>query len=150
MTAANQQTASAVHAAGGRGATTPSRTHPAVTGRVVLLTVVLVNVLIVELMFVTAPAAKNTLVAIGQFLGLHAALIMIFQLLMVARLPFLDRRLGMEKLTAVHRWTGLTLFWVVLLHPTFVMLGYAEHENGPFTKWLTNLAGYWPTCVGMF
>jgi predicted ferric reductase len=150
MTAANQHATSAAHAAGVHAASTPTRSHPAVTGRIVLLVVVLINVVIVESMFITAPTAKNTLVAIGQWLGLHAALIMIFQLLMVARLPFLDRRLGMDKLTSLHRWTGLTLFWVVLLHPTFVMLGYAEHDNAPFTKEFTNLAGLMPTLLGMF
>jgi predicted ferric reductase len=149
MTAANPQATSATHAAAGHLAA-PSKSHPAVTGRIVLLAVVLVNLVIVEAMWVTAPTAKNTLVAIGQWLGLHAALIMIFQLLMVARLPFLDRRLGMDKLTVLHRWTGLTLFWVVLLHPTFVMLGYAEHDNAPFTKEFTNLAGMMPTLLGMF
>jgi predicted ferric reductase len=149
MTAANQQATSAAHAAAGRPAT-PSRSHPAVTGRIVLLVVILINLVIVEAMWVTAPVAKNTLVAIGQWLGLHAALIMIFQLVMVARLPWLDRRLGMDKLTSLHRWTGLTLFWVVLLHPTFVMLGYAEHDNAPFTKEFTNLAKMMPTLLGMF
>jgi predicted ferric reductase len=128
---------------------TPSRAHPARTGRIVLLVVVLVNLAIVELMFVTAAPAKNTLVAVGQWLGLHAALIMIFQLVMVARIPWLDRRLGMDKLTKLHRYTGLTLFWVVLLHPTFVMLGYAEHDNAPFTKEFTNLAAMMPTLLGM-
>ena len=119
----------------------PLRDGALPSGRIVLLVVVLVNVAIVELMFVTAAPAKNTLVAIGQWLGLHAALIMIFQLVMVARIPWLDRRIGMDKLTKLHRYTGLTLFWVVLLHPTFVMLGYAEHDNAPFTKEFTNLAG---------
>jgi predicted ferric reductase len=148
MTAANQHATTAVHGAGTRGVT-PSRAHPARIGRIVLLVVVLVNLVIVELMFVTAAPAKNTLVAIGQWLGLHAALIMIFQLVMVARIPWLDRRIGMDKLTKLHRYTGLTLFWVVLLHPTFVMLGYAEHDNAPFTKEFTNLAGMMPTLLGM-
>ena len=148
MTAANQHATSAVHAAATRGVT-PSRAHPARTGRIVLLVVVLVNLAIVEFMFVTAAPAKNTLVAIGQWLGLHAALIMIFQLVMVARIPWLDRRIGMDKLTKLHRYTGLTLFWVVLLHPTVVMLGYAEHDNAPFTKEFTNLAGMMPTLLGM-
>jgi predicted ferric reductase len=149
MTAANQHATSAAHAASPRGGA-PSRGHPAATARVVLLAVILINVAIVELMFITAAPAKNTLVALGQFLGLHAALIMILQLVLVARLPWLDRRIGMDRLTSLHRWTGFTLFWVVLLHPTFVMLGYAEHDNASFFKEFTNLAGMMPTLLGMF
>lgn len=31
---------------------------------------------------------------------------MAFQLLLVARLPWLDRRIGMDRLTLWHRWTS--------------------------------------------
>src|SRR3954465_5846367 len=122
MTAANQRVAPTGQP--GRGGA-PGVAHPATTARVVLWAVVIANLVLVELLFVTAEPAKNTLVAIGQFLGLHTALLMIAQLLLVARLPWLDRRIGMDRLTSWHRVTGFTLFWAVLLHPTFVMLGYA-------------------------
>src|SRR5690349_5806071 len=87
---------------------------------------VLLNVAVVwTLFFTVAPEPKNAIHGIGQFLGLHAALLMILQLTLVARLPWLDRRIGMDRLTSWHRWTGFTLFWVVLLHPMFVIAGYA-------------------------
>jgi predicted ferric reductase len=123
--------------------------HPARTGRVVFWTLVLVNVAIVEVMYLTAPPAKNTLTAIGQFLGLHAALIMILQLVLVARIPWFDQRIGMDRLTSWHRWTGFALFWTVLLHPTFVMLGYAQADRASFFHEFANLAGALGTLVGL-
>jgi predicted ferric reductase len=112
---------------------------PARTGRLVLWAVVAVNVLIVETVFLTAEPAKNPVLGVGKWLGLHLALIMVLQLVLVARLPWLDRRIGMDRLTSWHRWTGFTLFWLVLLHPTFILLGYArEYDSTPLTE-LNNL-----------
>jgi predicted ferric reductase len=145
MTAANQRV---THPIQGRG-TAPVAAYPAVTARVVLCAVVLANVAIVEVMFFTSEPSKNTLVAIGKFLGLHTALIMILQLVLVARLPWLDRRIGMDQLTSWHRWTGFTLFWTVLLHPTFILLGYSRFDHLPVVREISNLAGMLPTLVGM-
>ncbi|AGZ42235.1 ferredoxin reductase family protein [Actinoplanes friuliensis] len=140
MTAANER----LHPA-------PTRTAlpPAQLARLVLWTVVGVNVLIVELVFLTAEAAKNPILGFGKWLGLHLALIMVLQLVLVARLPWLDRRIGMDRLTSWHRWTGFSLFWLVLLHPAFVLLGYAnEYNSTPLTEF-NNLKAQTPVLLGI-
>ncbi|MBU2668430.1 ferredoxin reductase family protein [Actinoplanes bogorensis] len=110
----------------------------------------LVNLAIVELMLANpATPAHNTLTSIGRILGLHLAFVMALQLLLIARLPFLDRRLGMDKLTTWHRWTGFTLFWLVVLHPTFVMLGYSQLDKISFFAEIPNLAKQMPVLLGM-
>src|SRR6266545_2133138 len=144
MTAANQSVASTARV-GTPSATTP----PGTLARVVLLAVILVNLAIVEVMFIVSPAAKHPLLGFGRFLGLHASLLMIFQLVLISRLPWLERRVGMDRLTLWHRWNGLTLFWVVLLHPTFVLLGYATHYHSSVLKEFKNLAGMVPSLLGM-
>ncbi|MFF5290750.1 ferredoxin reductase family protein [Paractinoplanes globisporus] len=129
------------------------QTHSATTARsahIVLWIFLIANLAIVELMFATAsPPAHNTLTSIGRFLGLHLAFVMALQLLLIARLPFLDRRIGMDKLTTWHRWTGFTLFWLVLLHPTFVLLGYSQLDKISFLGEIPNLAGQTPVLLGM-
>src|SRR5690348_14501768 len=100
----------------------PAGVAPATAARWVLGGAVAVHLLIVETLFITAGAGKNTLLTIGNFFGLHLAAIMMVQLVLVARLPWLDRRLGMDRLTSWHRWVGFTLFWTVLLHASFVVL----------------------------
>ena len=62
-------------------------------------------------------AGKNEVLTVAKFFGLHAALMLMFQLLLVARLPWLDRRIGMDRLTVWHRWVGFTLLWTVLPTP---------------------------------
>jgi len=126
-----------------------TRTSPAVTAGTVLLVAVLVNLLIVEILFVTGGAAHNTLTAVGRFFGLHAAFLMILQLTLVARLPWLDRRLGMDKLTAWHRWVGFTLFWCVALHLSFILLGYGQLDHLSVLTEFVNLAGVLGTFVGI-
>jgi predicted ferric reductase len=96
-----------------------------------------------------ATPAHNTLTSVGRFLGLHLAFLMALQLLLIARLPFLDRRIGMDRLTTWHRWTGFTIFWLALLHPTFVLLGYSQLDKIPFLAEIPNLAGQLPVLLGM-
>jgi predicted ferric reductase len=110
----------------------------------------LVNVALVELMYATAsPPAHNTLTAVGRFFGLNLAFVMAMQLLLVARLPFLDRQFGMDRLTTWHRWIGFTLFWLVLLHPTFVLLGYSRLDKISFFTEFGNLTAQTPVLFGM-
>ncbi|MGK5682021.1 ferredoxin reductase family protein [Actinoplanes sp. URMC 104] len=110
----------------------------------------LLNLAIVELML-SHPGrpAPNTLTTVGRVLGMHLAFVLALQVLLVARLPFLDRRLGMDRLTAWHRWTGFTVFWLVLLHPTFVLLGYARLGESSFLSQVPVLARQMPVLLGM-
>jgi predicted ferric reductase len=125
-------------------------TSSAQVARLMVWVFLVVNLIIVELMYFTGgPPAHNTLTAIGRFFGLHLAFIMALQLLLISRLPFLDRSIGMDRLTTWHRWTGFTLFWLVLLHPTFVLLGYSELDKISFFGEIPNLAKQTPVLLGM-
>jgi predicted ferric reductase len=122
---------------------------PAVVARWALWAVVLTNLLIVEVLFFTSGSGKNSLLSVAKFFGLHAALIMMLQLILVARLPWLDRRIGMDRLTSWHRWTGFTLLWTVVLHATFVVLGYARLDGAPVARTFLSLAGVLASLLGM-
>ncbi|GGK76352.1 ferredoxin reductase family protein [Mangrovihabitans endophyticus] len=132
---------------------TPARVRRTGRASVAYLTLwafLLVNLVIVELMFAHPNTpAHNTLSSVGRFFGLHLGFVMALQLLLIARLPFLERRIGMDKLTSWHRWTGFTIFWLVVLHPTFVMLGYAQLDDLSFVAEIPNLAGQMPVLLGM-
>jgi predicted ferric reductase len=130
--------------------TTASGASPARTARLTLWAVVLTNVLIVEVLFFTSGSGKNTLLTIAKFFALHAALIMMLQLILVARLPWLDRRIGMDRLTSWHRWVGFSLLWTIVLHATFIVLGYARLDNGaPLVGTFLSLAGVRASLLGM-
>jgi predicted ferric reductase len=118
--------------------------------RVVLWAAVVANLLIVEVMFASAGAGKNSLLTVAKFFGLHAALLIMLQLTLVARLPWLDRRIGMDRLTYWHRWVGFTLFWVVVTHATFILLGYSRLGGESVFATFLSLAGVTASLLGMF
>lgn len=110
----------------------PTAIRPRVVARTGLYAVLAANVAVVTVFFAQAGFASNTLIVIGRLLGLYGALVMAFQLLLVARLPWLDRRIGMDRMTSWHRWTGFALLWTLLGHLVFIAFGYAEGtDTGP-------------------
>ncbi|MER5791535.1 ferredoxin reductase family protein [Streptomyces sp. NPDC001980] len=104
----------------------PTAIRPRVVARTGLYAVLAANVAVVAYFFAQAGFASNALIVIGRFFGLYGALVMAFQLVLVARLPWLDRRIGMDRLTSWHRWTGFALLWTLLAHVVFISFGYAD------------------------
>jgi predicted ferric reductase len=149
MTAADETLTRSGRLAGRRGTLFPA-VHPATAGRVVLVGFVVVNLAIVEAVYATSDLpSKHPLIDVGKFFGLHVALVMVFQLLLIARLPWLDRRIGMDRLTSWHRWVGFTLLWTLILHVSFIVLGYARLYDTPVPQQVASLAGSFPVLLGM-
>ncbi|MER8009998.1 ferredoxin reductase family protein [Streptomyces sp. NPDC094149] len=118
----------------------PTAIRPRVVARTGLYAVLAANAAVVAYFFAQAGFASNALIVIGRLAGLYGALVMAFQLVLVARLPWLDRRIGMDRLTAWHRWTGFALLWTLLTHAVFISFGYADGAGvGPVTE-LVDLA----------
>ena len=67
--------------------------------------------------------------ALGRLSGLYGALGLALQLILVARVPWLERRLGMDRLTVWHRWSGFGVWWLLLAHVVFITLGYAASDR---------------------
>ncbi|MFE4667122.1 ferric reductase-like transmembrane domain-containing protein [Streptomyces sp. NPDC056716] len=114
--------------------------RPKAVARTGLYAALAANAAIVTYFFVQAGFASNALIVLGRLAGLYAGLLMAFQLLLVARLPWLDRRIGMDRLTSWHRWTGFTLLWLLLGHAVFIVLGYAEPTGMDPVNQLVDLA----------
>ncbi|HZF92930.1 ferredoxin reductase family protein [Streptomyces sp.] len=114
--------------------------RPKVVARTGLYAVLAANAAVVTFFFVQAGFASNTLILLGRLAGLYGALLMAFQLLLVARLPWLDRRIGMDRLTLWHRWTGFSLLWTLLAHAVFITFGYADSSGLDPVNQLVDLA----------
>jgi predicted ferric reductase len=124
-------------------------TPPVVRARWALWAFIAVNLVIVEVLFFTNGEGKNSLLTVAKFFGLHAALIMMMQVLLVSRLPWLDRRIGMDRLTSWHRWVGFSLLWTVVVHATFILLGYSRLGGEPIVPTFLSLAGVVASLLGM-
>lgn len=122
---------------------------PAVTARMVLFAAIALNLVLIQVLFVAYGTGKNTTLTVAKFFGLHAGLIMMLQVLLIARVPFLDRRIGMDRLTSWHRWVGFTLFWTVIVHATLVVLGYAQLDDASPLRTFFALAGVTASLLGI-
>jgi predicted ferric reductase len=122
---------------------------PATIAQVVLATAVLANLAIVEVVFAAHGAGENSVLAVADLVGLHAALVMMVQLVLVARLPWLDRRIGMDRLTRWHRWTGFALLWTVLTHAALMVVGYMVLDDEPVWRAAAALALDLPSLLGI-
>lgn len=129
----------------------PARTAvpPATRAWWLLAAVVAANLLIVQVMFFAYAESRDPLISAAKYFGLHAALFMTLQLTLAARLPWLDRRVGMDRLTGVHRWLGFALLWTVVLHITFILLGYARLYDQTMLAAFLGLAGVVETQLGV-
>ena len=121
----------------------------ALKAELVLGGAVVAHLVIVETMFFTGSAGSNGVLTLAKFFAVNAPLIMMTQIVLVSRLPWLDRRIGMDRLTAWHRWVGFGLLWTVLLHVTFVLLGYARLDDAPMPTTFGALAGVTASLLGM-
>lgn len=123
---------------------TAEATRPAIRPRIAaksgLFLFLGANVAAVTVLFAEAGLSQNVLISIGRLAGLYGALAMACQLLLVARLPWLDRRIGMDRLTTWHRWTGFTILWTLLAHLVFISFGYAEVTNQGVVDELVEMA----------
>jgi predicted ferric reductase len=77
----------------------------------------------------TLRTTAGQLTAAGRIAGLLGAYLVLVQLLLMARIPALDRAVGLERLAAWHRRAGFWCLWLLLAHPALLLLGYAASDQ---------------------
>jgi predicted ferric reductase len=74
----------------------------------------------------------GALIAIGQVTGLLGTYLVLIQLLLMARMPWLDQAFGMDRLAGAHRWIGFATVWLIAAHGFFITAGYAMSDGSSF------------------
>ncbi|MEI6564009.1 MAG: ferredoxin reductase family protein [bacterium] len=67
--------------------------------------------------------------AFGRLAGLLAFFFILLQLLMVGRVPWVEKRFGLDQLTRLHHGVGFFLAAVLVLHPLLVTIGHAKKAD---------------------
>ena len=70
-------------------------------------------------------AWASGLVSAGRLTGLVASVLLLAQVLLMARLPPLEKAFGQDRLAQVHRLVGFTSFNLMLAHVVLITWGYA-------------------------
>ena len=65
----------------------------------------------------------------GKLAGLVSADLMIVQVVLMARLPWIERSFGRDRLVRIHRWTGFTSLNLMLAHIVLLTLGYMVRDG---------------------
>ena len=66
----------------------------------------------------------------GQLAGLSAAYLVMIQLLIMSRNPWLDQVFGRNRVTAAHRWVGFAAISLLVTHATLITVSYAiSYDN---------------------
>ncbi|HEY2003506.1 MAG TPA: ferredoxin reductase family protein [Candidatus Saccharimonadia bacterium] len=79
----------------------------------------------------THAALYSVELAVGNLTGLIGTYQILWQVVLLSRLPVLENTIGMEKLTWLHKWNGYSALILIILHAVFLTLGYAilNHFN---------------------
>ena len=81
--------------------------------------------------------AGAALTSLGRLSGLVAADLLLVQVLLMARIPLVEKTYGQDELARRHRWVGFASFNLMVVHIVAITLGYAA----------TSPRGVWGTIV---
>ncbi len=66
-----------------------------------------------------------SITTLGRITGLVSANLLLYQVLLMARIPLFERGFGRDGMTRMHRLVGFWSFWLMLAHIVLIVIGYA-------------------------
>jgi predicted ferric reductase len=79
--------------------------------------------------------------SIARLTGLFGAYLSLVQVVLLARLPWIERLVGFDRLTIWHRWNGHAALDLILLHVLFSVWGYALLDKVSVPKEISRMLG---------
>ncbi|WP_432995470.1 ferredoxin reductase family protein [Dactylosporangium sp. CA-233914] len=82
--------------------------------------------------------------ALGRLTGLIASDLLLLQVLLMARVPLVERAFGQDRLARWHRWTGFSSFHLMVVHIVLITVGYAATTDADVLGELWDLTVNYP------
>jgi len=89
----------------------------------------------------TTRSSGDVLTSIARITGLLAAYLALVQVILLARLPVLERLAGFDRLSVWHRWNGHACIDLVIAHVVFSVWGYALLDKLSLPKEISTMLG---------
>jgi predicted ferric reductase len=70
-------------------------------------------------------SVAGAITAAGQLTALLGTYLVLIQLVLMSRSPWLDQLFGMDRLAAAHRWVGFGCVWLLAAHGVLTTVGYS-------------------------
>ncbi|RIK09715.1 MAG: oxidoreductase [Acidobacteria bacterium] len=67
----------------------------------------------------------DPMTSFGRLTGLLASVLMLLQVAILARIPWVEQAWGQDGLARTHRWVGFGSFWLMVAHVVMITVGYA-------------------------
>jgi predicted ferric reductase len=83
----------------------------------------------------------EALTSVARITGLLSAYMALIQVVLLARLPVLERLVGFDRLTVWHRWNGHATIDLVVAHVFFSVWGYALMDKFSIGKEISTMLG---------
>src|SRR3954464_5878824 len=75
------------------------------------------------------------LTSLARITGLLASYTALIQVLLLARIPWVERLVGFDRLTVWHRWNGHACLYLILAHTFLSIWAYQLLEFQPISYW---------------
>ncbi len=83
--------------------------------------------------------AASSLSSLGRLSGLIGSDLLLLQVLAMARVPFIERSIGQDRLARWHRWVGFSSMNLILVHLVTITVGYALFDGSTVLREFWNL-----------
>lgn len=91
--------------------------------------------------FTSTPASVAT--TVGELSGMVGAYLVCAQVLLIARVPWFERAVGLDRLVSWHRSLGASVVFLVITHVMFIVIGgQLLDQNLPWTEFMLVLTRY--------
>ena len=94
--------------------------------------------------------AGGVAIAAGQLTALAGTYAVLVQLLLMARVPWLERRIGLDRLAVWHRWLGFAVVWLLVGHTALTTLGYAQSVHVSVVAQTRDFIAHYPDVLMAF
>jgi predicted ferric reductase len=110
----------------------------------------LLSVVVVAALWLTNRGVQNlsgpggAATSLGRLTGLIASDLLLLQVLLMARIPWVERGYGQDTLARRHRLVGFASFWLMVAHVVLITVGYAQTGHGGVLAEAWNLVTAYP------
>jgi predicted ferric reductase len=92
----------------------------------------------------------GALVGIGQISSLYSTIALLAMMLLIARVPWIERAIGMDLLNHWHRWAAIAAGVLIGIHVVASTVGYAMVEGAGIFAQIGEFIVGWPDMVTAF